>query len=435
MSLLTISHAQVVPPRVVGGSKQAACRACFLLSLLLCKWQVSAHPGVVASTGCGVQAAPRALQTPTAGAPPHQAWRLPNDAQRQWYPFAIDGHARAVLMIWEPGFSPARMRQSFEPNPIHMALVHLGSHTLEAIPEHAYPHFGILGRWRLEWPWIVGLKYTTPMGPRDWVLWAGNVATGDALILDQANPGIGPSTRTPPEFSLDQGRVAWNHDVRDRASGVFHSDIALYDLTRRLRMSLSPGQGDAAYEQPSLSGNTIVWVSLTPGPKRHGHPVYDLMLLDLHARTARNLTQNTQGARNTGVSLEPSLQGHLLAFKQAPSPYGPGDVVLWDLRAPSYPLWNDQKRQWLLDRAGEAPLLGDGIVSWNAQFMATAGVADLRRGRVWRLQDPTGLGKQTETYRWTLTFVSGRYILARRDDAQSQSQPAFFVWRIMSSCP
>jgi len=404
---------------------RAAAVACVLLAGVLSQ-RIPVH--VQAAAGSGVLTHPL---THATGLPPHQQWALPNDALREWVPFALDGPT--VLMIWNTGFNPSKQNLSLSPQPLRFALAHAGSPTLTPIPAGAYPHSGVAGRWGIEMPWIVGVVWTTAGGPRHWELWAGNVQTGASLILDHANPGDGPSLRTPPDFSLDGGRVAWNYQSRATPSGLEHSKIAIYDLARHALsfVAPSPTQDDVGYEQISLSGDTVVWVRVTPALNPKEHQVLDLLRFDLRTHTLTNLTRNWQkpGTDGSGISDEPSLRGQLLTFKQAPSPMSTGDVILWDLRGTQYPLWDDKSLSQLLDQDGEAPMLGDGIAIWLAQYMATSALLDEQCGRVWTLQDPKFLGKQAYPYTWQLQWLSGRYIIAQRSNAQNLI-PDFFVWYI-----
>lgn len=408
--------------------RQAAFAACLLVLLTLLTGSPAAG-AAPRNQRASADALPTLIQR-TTGVPPHQSWQLPNNAKREWVPFAVDNHY--VLMVHEPGFNPKKIRQSFQPNPIRMALVRIGSRVLQPIPVGAYPHFGILMRMSLEYPWIVGVKYTTPQGPLDWVLWAGNVVTGQSIILDRANPGNGPATHTPPDFSLDAGRVVWDSDVRKPFSDSFDSRIAVNDLARdKTSYVAEDGTGRAFYEQPTLQGTTVVWVRVRQVNVRGEHPLYDLLRLDLRTRKIVNLTHNTQRpGRSSGISDEPSAWGHYVIFKQAPSPYSEGDIELFDLRAQRYPLWRQPGKSWLLDHSGEMPRFGDGLAVWDAGGQITASIFDLSAAKVWTLQDARGVSRGKYKYVWNLNAIGGRNVIAERNDWDTHAYPVFFVWHI-----
>ena len=157
----------------------------------------------------------------------------------------------------------------------------------------------------------------------------------------------------------------------------------------------------------------------------HLHPLFDLLSSHLDGDRVVNLTQNTQ---HSGASTEPSLWRHYLLFKQSPSPYLRGDIVLWDLSADHFPLWR-KAGEWVLDRRGEMPLWGDGLAWWQAADQVTAAVFLADRGRVWTLQNPRHMGlPQYQRYDWTLLANGGRSIVAERDPAGRRGHPKFFLW-------
>lgn len=414
----------------IGGGRWAA----FAAGLLLLPATASGAPGRELPGCTPVMPSFAARIT---GLPPHQSWQLPNNARREWAPIAVDRHY--VLMDWEKGNNPQDFRHSLDPQALRMALVRVGSRTLQPIAAGAYPHYGILLRWQIEYPWIVGLKYNNPAGPLDWVLWAGNVVTGRHIILDHAVLKNGVPAHTPPEDSLDRGRVAWDMVVRTPFTNVVHSKIALYDLNRNQESLYAPSQSGVFYEQPALDGNTVVWVSITPQPRPMKHGTYDLLKLDLTSGQVVNLTHNWETATgSSGESLEPSLWSHYLVFKQTPSPWSMGDIVLWDLNAGHYPLWRDHQHAAVLDAygrdgGGERPLLGTGIAAWDAGGQVTSSVLDMTRDTIWTLQDPWKMAHGHYRYVWQLfdTQVGGRNVIARRDISRNRSQPVFFVWHIL----
>lgn len=273
------------------------------------------------------------------------------------------------------------------------------------------------------------------------MLWAGNVVTGKHLILDHAVLKQGVPGHTPPEYSLDAGRVAWDVVAHTPFTNVVHSKMALYNLNDNQLSSFAPGATDTFYEQPALAGHTLVWVSIAPPARRKEHGLYDLLKLDLRSGQVVNLTHNWErpGA-SSGISDEPALWSHYLIFKQAPSPWSMGNIMLWDLDAGSYPLWHDHRHSAVLDLlhqdgGGERPLLGTGIAAWDAGGEVTSSVLDMARDRIWTLQNPRKMANGDYTYVWQFfdTQVGSRNVIVRRDISRNRSQPVFFVWHIPSA--
>ncbi len=81
-----------------------------------------------------------------------------------------------------------------------------------------------------------------------------------------------------------------------------------------------------AFDGLTLSGTQIVAVRVAPSGVPKTHALIDLVLIHVGGGSIVNLTHNwvRKGSDGSGVSLEPSLSGNLLMFKQAPSPYGRG---------------------------------------------------------------------------------------------------------------
>jgi len=131
------------------------------------------------------------------------SWRIPGTNGRSgWRPLAVDGNR--VVMVEGPGDMVAR------PGPLTMALVTAGSARYRSIPSGAYPHAGVLQRWQLSWPWLVGvfnLQSTPTLG---WTLWAGNLQTGTHIVLDRGHEvGKSGTMHAFPDFDPSDGKVAW----------------------------------------------------------------------------------------------------------------------------------------------------------------------------------------------------------------------------------
>jgi frataxin-like iron-binding protein CyaY len=58
----------------------------------------------------------------------------------------------------------------------------------------------------MEYPWIVGLRYTQ-RPPVDWQLWAANVVTGHHFLLDHGLGWKAKIERQFPDFALNHHRV------------------------------------------------------------------------------------------------------------------------------------------------------------------------------------------------------------------------------------
>jgi len=163
-------------------------------------------------------------------------------------------------MVHERTYEPTR------PESITMALAVAGSPHFRALPSGAYPHFGVLQRWQLSWPWLVGVVDAQALpGPVDWRLWAGNLQSGQHVVIDQGNnasAGRSDRLRTFPDFELARGRVVRTRTFHYLLPGVRAVEhIALYDLASRRTMTLAipePGSHEM-YANPTLSGSRVVW--------------------------------------------------------------------------------------------------------------------------------------------------------------------------------
>jgi hypothetical protein len=357
---------------------------------------------------CGQRAMPNTIPQ-TIGFPPRKAWVLPNDRGMDWNPFALDG-SRVLMIRGEVDTAPVT----------GMAIVRLGSKVLEPVPPSAYPLSARVGRWYLDWPWVVGEKWTNPSGPSDWALWAGNVVTGKHVILDHAvDPRRTGLAKAFWGMSVGEDQVAWSSVLLDSSGTVVRTWVNVYNLVTGRHRQLATRSDGSAYSDVTEAGSNLVAV-------RFKGTDIDLFLISQVNLSITNLTHNwRRKGLSSGVSMEPSLSGNFLAFKQAPSPYSSGDIVLWRLGQTKYPIWRMPGRSWLLDSLGEGPLFGDGIVAWQARYQATVGIFDCSFGRTWILQDPRKIGN----YVWQLDTVNGRDILLSRNATRSNNL-TYVVWRI-----
>lgn len=390
----------------------------------------AAHPALSSapprrSTRCVVSVLPSRATRVTA-LPPHQSWPrpLPNDRRDQWSPIAADG--THVLMEWLPYPPPSGASR------VGLAIATKSGH-LNAVASAAYPHHGIFERWSLEYPWVVGVLHTLPQ-PVDWKLWAGNVVTGRHVILDHGNGPNSTNVRQYPDFALNAGRVIWDDTAYEngpRNVGAVYSRLDVYDLRTRhksfIAYSTDPRLSDT---QPTLYGNTVVWVRTTQVNGAKAHPIADLLRFQLDTGKVSNLTHNTQASGESG---EPSLWRHFLLFKQSPSPYATGDVVLWDLNRPIFPLWR-KPGETLLDLWGEMPKWSGGVAWWQAEGQSTSAIYVAGTKKVWTFE----YGPHTELpryykYNWLIQVGAGGTFVVKRSLSGLGGPPAhptFFVWQI-----
>jgi hypothetical protein len=324
------------------------------------------------------------------------------------------------------------------PTRVVLALV-TRSERLTPIPPTAYPHYGVLERWSLEYPWIVGIVHLrTP--PTDWKLWVGNVITGRHLILDHGNGPNRTIVRQYPDFALNAGRVVWDdtqycdtaHCLTAQTSRRLHNRLDLYNLRtgQKTFIAPTPATGSIYYYQPTLWGTTIVWVRGMGFPGTRLHPVYDLLRYQLDSGRITNLTHNTQ---LSGVSSEPSLWRHYLLFTQSPAFTSTGDIVLWDLSSGHFPLWR-KPGETLLDVWGEMPRWGDGIAWWQAEYQATPALFLAGTDTVWTFEYGPHAGlPQYYQYDWEVQTGGGRNVVVERSRSGigwPASQPTYFVWQL-----
>jgi hypothetical protein len=396
--------------------------------------------GVLLATTCGVQGRKEAEArsglacvsvvpahvTQVMGLPPHQSWpgALPNTPHHDWVPFNAD--KEHVLLAWL-GLG-RRTGTSHTP----LATV-TRNERLTPIPKREYPHYN-LGRMRMEYPWIVGMRYTQ-QPPDDWVLWAANVVTGRLLTLDHGNGNGAKTTRQFPDFDLNAHRVIWNNAAFPavQSNPASHRSflwnrLDLYNLDRRTKPIVSfTTDGRSLYMQPTLWGRQVVAVRVTEPVGPDINPTNDLVLINLDSGKVTNLTQN----HNSGVSTEPSLWEHYLLFKQSGTPYSEGDIVLWDLSKGPFPLWRRPGAAVLEPHVGEMPVWDGGVAWWQAQRQATVAVYLPGTGRVWTFQyGPHVDLPQYYKYTWTISASGqGRTIVVERDAAGTRYAPTYYVWQ------
>jgi hypothetical protein len=272
---------------------------------------------------------------------------------------------------------------------LHMALAVAGSSALQPIPAGAYPRAGVLQRWRLDWPWIVGINdLQSPPGPVDWELWAGNLRTGRHIVLDRGGGIHGRSRwiRAVPTFNLAGTQVVWTHGTYALRPGVRTNwAIAIADL-RRMRttmIALARTPQTTSYANPTLAGNRLIWErdrSLTHVPRGTFPVRSDLQLEDLPS--GRIVTLSRSSGPN-GNSFIPTLWRNDLVFTYGQSTVGGGRLIVVHLDHPVYRSahhwWQHYSDTVLAGDAIEVEMQ-DGLLTWDG------GLADLPRGGTARLR-------------------------------------------------
>jgi hypothetical protein len=287
----------------------------------------------------------------------------------------------------------------------------------------------------MEYPWIVGIRYTE-RPPNDWKLFAANVVTGRQMILDHGNGSAAKVTRQYPDFDLNAHRVIWDDAAypATQSAAATHkaflwNRLDLYDLDAgRKTVVSSTTNGQTLYMQPTLWGNTAVWVRLTEPPGKDVNPVNDLVTARLGSHTVTNLTRN----RHTGLSTEPSLWRHYLLFKQSGSPYSQGDIFLWDLSRGRFPLWQKRGSALLEYQTGEMPLWDGGVAWWQAARQATFSIYLPGTSKIWTFQDAAHVGLQKYyKYDWSVAAAGqGGNFVIERDRAGTRYAPTYFLWHL-----
>jgi len=318
-----------------------------------------------------------------AGPPAVTSWTIPQTvnrrgaARRFWWPVAVDGNR--ILLVHQPTYQPDA------PQAISMSLATAGSPHFAAIPRSTYPHFGVLQRWQMQWPWIVGLVDKQPLpGPVDWQLWAGNLQTGRGFVLDQSHntkaARVRGTTRGFPTFALDGGRVVWtwiSHSLKRGARVV--NRLALAYLASQHR-SFLPVPTSSLYSNPTMSGNRIVWERVTEYACTSQHCPNELIDLQSYDLGTRRLTTLSHSSLQSGSSFQPGLWGSKLVFMHGFDSASGGEVILVDLAHPR----SGRHAQWWqgysyvrLQAGDQLDLLErDGLASWSG------GLADLTATRI-----------------------------------------------------
>jgi hypothetical protein len=290
------------------------------------------------------------------------------------------------------------------------------------IPRSAYPPRTFLAGWQLEWPWIVGIAYTTPPPtiPADWRLWAGNVVTGMHFILDTYRNHRHPVPEFFPRFALNAGRVAWEFSIdRPARFDTFSSQrIALEDLKSRHRTFLTAPDPLAVYGRITMSGHRIVWESQRFGTSGKSVPV-DLSMYDL---SSHRLSQLSHNASPNSSSLYPRLSGRYLLFEQGPFDSDSGTPYLVDLssrQGSATRRWFSKYRFWRLGKGGLTNTqLGNGLISWG-----DGRILDVTRGKIW-----------TFGFRsWRVDAIAGRTVLVERIDP-TNGHVSYAAWRFPEAC-
>jgi len=327
-----------------------------------------------------------------------------------WHPVAIDG--KNVLMGWETS------REPVAGGPVRLSIVHLPSTRLVPVPRSSYPRRTFLGFWQIDWPWIVGIAYTTPLPafPANWQLWAGNVVTGRHVILDNYRAHRHPVAEFFPQFALNGGRVVWEYSTNQpMAVNSFPAQgIAMEDLATHRRTFLTAPDPDVVDERITFSGTRIVWESA--GATRKTSAV-DLWMYELQSHTLTRLSRNTSSADS---SLYPRLSGRYLLFEQGPNGSDSGTPYLVDLgtkTGAASPRWWQAYRFRQLGRNGLTNTqMGDGLVSWDDWRLL-----DVTRSRVW-----------FNRY-WTVIAIAGRMVLVGHMNMETGHE-TYAAWQIPAAC-
>ncbi|HCG01231.1 MAG TPA: hypothetical protein DEV93_11885 [Chloroflexi bacterium] len=357
---------------------------------------------------------PRIASHFSSGTLPHEIIALYSDRQNRRHPIATDGSH--VLMGWETSREPGGG------GPVHLWTMRLPSTKLMPIPRSAYPPRTFLAGWQLEWPWIVGIAYTTPPPtiPADWRLWAGNVVTGMHFILDTYRNHRHPVPEFFPRFALNAGRVAWEFSIdRPARFDTFSSQrIALEDLKSRHRTFLTAPDPLAVYGRITMSGHRIVWESQRFGTSGKSVPV-DLSMYDL---SSHRLSQLSHNASPNSSSLYPRLSGRYLLFEQGEFGSDGGIPYLVDLssrKGSATRRWFSKYRFWRLGKGGLTNTqLGNGLISWG-----DGRILDVTRGKIW-----------TFGFRsWRVDAIAGRTVLVERIDP-TNGHVSYAAWRFPEAC-
>jgi len=306
------------------------------------------------------------------------SWTIPQSRPSSgWWPLAVSGER--VVMVHERTYQPVG------PEPITMALAVAGSPQFRPIKPGAYPPFGVLQRWQLSWPWLVGVVDEQALpGPVDWKLWLGNVQSGQHVVLDRGNNASAAPTapmRAFPDFDVAGGRVVWTQTSYSlRPGGPVTEHIALYDLAshRTTMLAISEPNSRETYANATISGSRVVWERSTTFACTHQHCPNHLIDLQLYDLTSHRLATLTQSSFQRGSSFEPGLWGNDLVFLHGYDANAGGQLLLVDLShrvSGHHTFWWQRYRYRALSRGSAIELVvRDGLVAWDG------GMADLVGG-------------------------------------------------------
>jgi hypothetical protein len=261
-----------------------------------------------------------------------------------------------------------------------MARTTVGSARYRPIPSGVYPHFGVLQRWLLSWPWLVGVFNRQSMPTLGWTLWAGNLQTGKHIVLDWGREiGKSGTMHAFPDFDLSDGKVVWT-----RISYCLHPDtpmrsrIALYDLVGHRETLLEIPVSARRYGNPTLWGTRVVWERYTELPCTHTHCPNHLIDLQLYDLATHHLQTLSHSSFRLGSSFSPGLWRHDLVFLHGYDADSGGTIIMVDLSTRlrgHHRFWWENFRSRVLQRRPAIELsVRDSLVSWDG------GVADLVNG-------------------------------------------------------
>lgn len=370
-----------------------------------------------ATAGARLPACPPPASHLRTGALPHRTYPLYTDTQNRWQPLATDG--RNVLMGRQ---QEAVVRVG---GPVRFAVVHLPSTRMVPLPPGAYPRKTFTDFWQIEWPWIVGIAFTShlPAIPANWSLWAGNAETGKHFIIDSYRLHRHPVPEFFPHFSLNDARVAWELAVDRPARDTTFSaqQIAVIDLHSRKRTILTEPDATAVLGRLTMSGPRIVWERTPVATSLGRQPRTDLMLAD--TRTGA-ITQLSHNGPDGWSSLYPQVHGQYLLFEQGPADSDYGRPYLVDLGTQTdgryKQWWRDYRFRSLGKTGGTNTQIGDGLVFWAYQ-----GLLDVTRSQIWPLPTPDG---------WSVRVLAGRTAVVTRLANPNGAHMAYAAWVIPETC-
>jgi len=319
-------------------------------------------------------AAPAVAHRPCArGSLVFSSWRIPGTNGRSgWRPLAVDGSR--VVMVEGPGDMVAR------PGPLTMALVTAGSARYRPIPSGAYPHAGVLQRWQLSWPWLVGVFNLQSPPTLGWTLWAGNLQTGTHIVLDRGHEvGKSGTMHAFPDFDLSDRKVVWTWTSYSlRPNTPMRNRIALYDLAEHRTTFLGIPVSPRRYTNPTLWGTRVVWERYTDFTCTHTHCPNHLIDLQLYDLATHHLQTLTHSSFRLGSSFSPGLWHNDLVFLHGYDANSGGTIIMVDLSSRvrgHHRFWWENFHSRVLQRRPAIELsVRDGLVSWDG------GVADLVTG-------------------------------------------------------